>query len=141
MVDDTKIVIDASVVLSWLVPDRTSDLIGLPLLDAIYSEELVLIAPSLLTYEVVNTLKVSITRKRIDENLALQAVALYRALKVELFEIEDYMTDIFELAQTYNISGYDAAYVWLAQNQGIKFLTIDKKLSSNIPGNLIMEQI
>ncbi|MBI2103622.1 type II toxin-antitoxin system VapC family toxin [Candidatus Woesebacteria bacterium] len=85
-----------------------------------------LIAPKLLPFEVANTLRVGIIRRRISLSTAKELISEFLDLNISLLDI-DYKKAII-LADKYNISVYDASYVELAKSRGTKLVSLDKEL-------------
>ena len=112
----TRVVVDASYVLSRLLPDENhpQTKVGQK------------IAPKLLPYEVINALKSAVVRGRIDEELAQRLLGEFLNWQIEYVEIDG--TEVLALAVKQKLSGYDASYVYLAQKMKCKLLTWDKKL-------------
>lgn len=85
-----------------------------------------LLAPRLLDHEVVN---VAVKKQR----LGMPAAAVERALADYAEQgIEFHDTDLrmqFELARRYALTGYDAAYLWLAGQFRVPLLTFDRRLA------------
>lgn len=118
----TRVVVDASYVLSWLMPDENhpKTRVGQK------------IAPSLLPYEVVNALRSAVSRKRINEELAQKLLGEFLGWEIDYQNVDS--EKILEIAVKHNLSGYDAAYIYLARKMKCELLTWDKKLASMAKG-------
>jgi len=81
-------------------------------------------APHLLIYEIAN---VALKKHRRGEAHALQGLADALVLDVELHEVE--MAPAFALAQRYQLSAYDASYLWLAEALRCPLVTFDEVLA------------
>ena len=81
-------------------------------------------APELLDYEFANVAMNKIRRKQ--ANLVPVALALYDEYPIDLHPINVAAT--VNLAQRYNLSAYDAAYLWLAAELKAPLATFDAKL-------------
>jgi len=115
-------VVDASVVLKWQLDDEDCVSQALALRDDYYSRKaLNLIAPQLLTYEVVNGIATASRRKRLTPEMAFQAMENLLALNVELREIDT--LQVLEIALRYNLASYDAAYLVLAEAENCDLWT------------------
>lgn len=135
MEDIDKIcVIDASIVLAWLLPEEKHEHQVNNLLLLHSKKTINLIVPSLCTYEVLNGIKSAILRKRITIAKTPEILEKYQMLEIE--EIKPAMMKLFELSYQNNISVYDAAYVELAQRKNCNFYTADKKLYDKLKGKL-----
>jgi predicted nucleic acid-binding protein len=81
-------------------------------------------APYLLQTEIINVaLK---KHKQGLEVLAASGLARYETLDIALHETQP--TDVLALALRYNLSAYDAAYLWLAAELKVPLATFDEKL-------------
>jgi len=117
-------VIDASFVLAYLLDEDNTTI------DSIFEKqvkgEIYFISPSLLKYEVGNTLRTKLMRKKIKKE---EAQRLYRSflainIKEELLDFHD----VLDLALEKNLSFYDAPYLYLAKSKKIDLLTLDHSL-------------
>lgn len=95
------IVVDASVALKWWLRDEDSTTEADQLQTDFLTGHLNLIAPSLFEYEIVNTLKMAVVRKRIDEAYALNAIADLVAYEIERHDIRSLQQTAFQLACQY----------------------------------------
>lgn len=85
-----------------------------------------LAAPDLLPYEVTNAAAGKVRRGQRGED-ARQALAAFLALDIALHRTDALAR--FDLALRYNLSAYDAAYLWLAGELHAPLLTFDVKLA------------
>ena len=123
MAENTKVVVDASVVLNWLLPDEKKAEKTNRIFDELHQKKIHLIAPALLFYEIINAL-----RKRMNPGEIIEAMAVFLDLKIKLITQEDRGMEIIKTALKFNLTGYDAAYVQLAKDLRAKLLTLDKRL-------------
>lgn len=86
-----------------------------------------LLAPRLLDYEVVNV-AVQKQRRGLPAAAAERALADYLAQHIELVNTE--LEAQFALAHRYDVSAYDAAYLWLAGELKAPLATFDRKLGA-----------
>lgn len=85
-----------------------------------------LVAPDLLPYEVGN---VALTKHRRGMPLADARAGVERCLDLELkLEPTDDLQRL-ELASLYGLTGYDAAYLWLAETLRAPLVTFDARLA------------
>ncbi len=112
----TRVVVDASYVLSWLMPDENhpKTKVGQK------------IAPTLLPYEVVNALKSAVAQRRITEELAQSLLGEFLGWQIDYQEID--AAGVLQIAVAHKLSSYDASYVYLARKMKSALLTWDKKL-------------
>lgn len=118
-------VVDASVVLKWQLDDEECVTQATALRDDWYAHGAIkVIAPHLLVYEVVNGMATATRRKRVAPDKAVEAMSNLLALGVELREVEPLR--ILEVALTYNLAAYDAAYLALAEGENCDLWTGDR---------------
>ncbi|KKS80662.1 MAG: PilT protein domain protein [Candidatus Beckwithbacteria bacterium GW2011_GWA2_43_10] len=123
--ENTKsIVVDASFILAFLLPDETFP--AEALFDELEKEEIQFFSIPLLPFEVLNSIKIAIRRKRLKVNLANRLVKKFFELKIELLPINYH--ESFLLAVKNDLTVYDAGYLWLAKNKKVKLQTLDKQL-------------
>jgi predicted nucleic acid-binding protein len=120
------IVLDASVILKWLVEEEGSG----PALS--YRDEHVtgvnaVAVPELFFYEAANVLA---TRSGLSAEESRLAFAAIWELELESYHLAagDYLNTV-RLSQKLDISGYDAAYVVLAEKLSTTLITADGKLA------------
>lgn len=120
------IVVDASVVLKWLMPQESLAAGALAIRQGHIDGRQPCACPDLLVYEVANAL---ITKSRVPVEEAIAGIAL--VLNDELlrypFEEGDDVAAL-RMAREQGLSLYDAAYVALAKQLGCQFVTADRQL-------------
>ncbi|MDQ2680821.1 MAG: type II toxin-antitoxin system VapC family toxin [Candidatus Eremiobacteraeota bacterium] len=120
-------VVDASLALAWFFEDE-SDKRTDSLLDALQDEEAV--APIIWRIEIVNAFGSGVLRKRFSVQTAQEYVRRLQRLPVRIDrEVEQMLSHLFDLAQKYGLSAYDASYVELALRENLPLATNDKHLS------------
>lgn len=123
-----KAVVDASVVVKWFIEEEFTKQ-ALALRDRFANGYVKLIAPSLLNFEVINSLRYSglFNRKELKE-LAF-AVGKYG---FELYHLTDKYSELTaEIANVRDLSIYDASYTALAELNGVVLYTVDDKIKEN----------
>jgi len=120
-------VVDASIVLAWLLPDEREEMVN-RIFAAYRQKKNHIYAPKLLVYELINGLKSAILRKRIDWLKAKRAIDVFLQMKFELIDQSGEEKTILQMANKLNLSVYDASYVVLAKKLKVKLLSLDKKL-------------
>ncbi len=89
-------------------------------------------APNLLQVEIASVaLK---KHRRGGADIALRGLTMYASMDIELFEVD--AIDVFELAKRYQLSAYDAAYLWLAAELTCPLATFDEKLATAAKAHL-----
>lgn len=129
-----KAVVDASVILAVLMGESGMGgrLIGEFEL-AVENGELT--APDLLFYETVNGLKSNMLKGKINLDAGREAMAAFGKLGIGLVDMSKEGEKLLEIAQEYNLSGYDAAYVALARKVGTRVWSLDKRLTQAVVEN------
>jgi predicted nucleic acid-binding protein len=119
------IVLDASVVAAWALPDETTQPAA-TILERVSGEGAT--APPIWWYEVRNMLLMAERRNRI---LADQSDMFFRRLSGLPIRIADRGTsgDVLRLARTHNLTVYDAAYLELSLREGLALATLDRRLA------------
>ncbi|ODS99205.1 MAG: hypothetical protein ABS56_02005 [Lautropia sp. SCN 69-89] len=121
-------VIDASVVLAWLLPDERSEVARNLLLRAVRERPR---APSLLMLEVGNALLQAERRARLRRAVRLELLDALTALPIALEPIAaDAMLRADELAARHSLALYDACYLELAIARGYALATFDQALGA-----------
>lgn len=120
-----EVVVDASVIVKWFVEEEGSDK-ALELRDKYINGEISIIAPELITFEVLNALHYKrlfseSEMKEISEALEAYSLALH-SLKGE------YAEKTIEIAFKNNITIYDSSYIALATTRNTYMYTADEKL-------------
>lgn len=120
-------IVDASFVLTFLLPDEYN-----PETDMYFNQFkaglINFISSPLLTFEVINSLIVSLKRKRIDKDYCQERLKELLDYDIEIKEVDSMKT--FSLAQGNDLTFYDASYLYLAQTNNFPLLTLDKKLKA-----------
>lgn len=123
------VVLDASVILKWLVTEEGSEH-ALRIRDAHLSGTEHIVVPSLLFYEVANVLRYN--NELPDEEL----ITLFEALNnLELTAVHPSFAELEETmvyARQKEASVYDASYVVLAKRLGCQLITADAALADKV---------
>ncbi len=126
-----KFVLDNSVTMRWIFESekKTDQKYAETVLKSLATLEA--LVPNLWALEVVNVLKNAVSK---DESITKSDAELFLTSLSTLPILTDHLTarkafnKTFDLAQLYNLSSYDAAYLELAIREGIPLATIDKDL-------------
>jgi predicted nucleic acid-binding protein len=124
----SRFVIDASVVLTWCFPDENAVLARKVALMSKQGDSAV--APFFWPHEVLNALLVGEKRKRISAPQIDAFLADLGTLPVELhyFPAADVFGRIQQLSREHELTAYDAAYLHLAEVNGLRLATLDEDL-------------
>lgn len=117
-------VIDASFVLTFLLKENNNE--SNEIMRQYKEREIRLISSYLLTFEVCNTLKTAVLKKRMNKSQAQELLEAFLELDIAEEKI-DYIKTM-QLALSKNLTFYDASYVFLAKKYKIPLLTLDTKL-------------
>jgi len=131
-----RVVLDASVVLKWYLVDEEYGQKALDLLFQYVSNELEILAPSLLEYEVLNGLFVAQKRGRVREEKLLIAIEGFIDLEIKLKNISHFHLRMMHYCKVYHRSVYDASYLAIADVEGITLITSDEGLYNAIKKDL-----
>jgi predicted nucleic acid-binding protein len=131
-----ELVIDASVILKWYLPDEEFAQKALNILYRHVSGEIALYAPTILPYEILNALIVAERMGRVNEEVTKNAFNAFLDLEIGFLNpFLDYQ-GIISLARSFDRSVYDASYLAVANKRDIDFLTGDKRLFNAVKKEL-----
>ncbi len=116
------LVIDASVLAAWLLPDETG-----PDLAQMEQDYRRFRAPSLLWAEFRNILIVQERRGRISLNDSDDAIRIFDRLGIE-FDYAPVSRDVIALSRTHQLTVYDSLYLELAMRTQSTLGSLDKRL-------------
>jgi predicted nucleic acid-binding protein len=121
-------VIDASATLPWCFADEASDATNALLTRLRTSDEA--IVPAHWPLEVANALLIAVRRTRISPDDVLDFLADLEVLPIRVdTTTKDVVREkVFPLAEQYNLTIFDAAYLELAMRQGLPLATLDDDL-------------
>lgn len=122
-----KLVVDASFVLGFLLPDERKDLVDDVFID--YKEgKITLVSSPLLEFEVGNGLRSAYLSKRLTAEDVKENIAFYQGLNIKKIGVD--LIKTAEISLKYNFSYYDAGYVYVAKKEKAKLLSLDRKLQN-----------
>lgn len=128
----SRIVIDASVALRWFFDDEADVEAARELSDQWGRREVEFIVPSHWPLEILNAIRSRIVRKRIEPGRARELATDFIELAIVTTDITAHHAEIYHTAVELDRSVYDAAYIVLAEKNGIELVTADKKLFNAI---------
>lgn len=126
------LVVDASVSLKWVLDDEDGVAPSIELRNEAVRGQVQMVAPSLWMYEVTNALVVAYLKGRVDLQQSGLALALLKNQGVRLADPEP--MDCLEIATSFEISGYDAAYLALAEALETELWSGDRRLFEKVRG-------
>lgn len=87
--------------------------------------------PALWQLEVANSLTMAVRKRRIDPDFRRAALADLVLLDIATDQQDSYAwTDTLDLADQFQLTVYDAAYLELAQRRGLPLATLDQELGT-----------
>lgn len=119
------LVIDASIATAWCFADERTEYT-----EAVFTAVTGLsdaVAPRLWAYELRNSVLIGLQRGRISKADAEEFLKSVPDLNVRLTDPVSYER-LFELADSYRLTVYDAAYLDLAIREGMPIASLDKEL-------------
>ena len=121
------VVLDASVTLSWLIPDEETGQ-SVILLNKSYAEQV--FVPSIWAYEVANGLMFAQKGGRLNNDGIKQASELLSTINVihATEEPLQIISNLTSIAFLHGLTVYDSAYLHLALKKNIPLMSFDKKL-------------
>lgn len=125
--------VDASIVIKLVVEEPGSDLA-----DALWArwieQDVQIVAPTLLRYEITAVLRKKVYREQLSEELASTALAAALDLKgIEYIDTPALHVRALELASQFGLpTAYDAHYLALAEQQDCEFWTADGRLYNRL---------
>ena len=133
-----RYVVDASIVVKWFVEEDYSEK-ALDLEKRYVEGSIDLIAPCILNFEVLNALKFS--HHFGEEELVEVAKALTK-YQFDLRELQgEIATKTIIIAMRKGITIYDAAYVAIAEIEGVHLITADEKLINKVKETQLIKHI
>lgn len=121
-----RTVVDASVVVKWILPDPSRPE-AMRLLQHYQGEAIRLFAPALLISEVCNAFCKRVRRGAMSVLAANEAHELLKIYSPVLVDDRDLMDEAMTLALTTGQALYDCLYLALAQRQSCNLITADEK--------------
>lgn len=126
-----RVVVDASAVLALIFQDENVDEMRDLVMKSVKGE-LELWAPNLLKLEIANVIKSGVRSRRLDKDLALKMYQSFLDLKINYADVDENKS--LEMAVKYNLTAYDAAYLYLSRKLAAELKSYDTQL---LAANLI----
>ncbi|MGH9474091.1 MAG: type II toxin-antitoxin system VapC family toxin [Terriglobales bacterium] len=127
------VVVDASVVVKWVLPEPETGA-ALQLLHDFESGQLDLIAPRLLLSEIASSLTKRHRRHELSAGQALAALEWVRVRCPRLVDAD--LTSALHLSLRLSVSLWDALYVVTAVERNCEFITADRRLVRAVAGRV-----
>jgi len=120
------VVVDAGVLVCGFLEDEPHTNEARTLADAYGGGYVGLIAPSLLPHEFANSILKAVRGGRVPLSEALDIMERFDELSLRLHPVDP--ARAFSLAHQHGRSAYDAAYLALAEQEGVPLITADLRL-------------
>ncbi len=135
---NTVVVVDSSIAVSWLLEDSNSH-VAQELLDEWIDNEIIILAPALLAYEVTNIIHQNVRRRKITIERAREILTGFFETEVTFDKAQsDSMSQrALELVHQFSLPAtYDAYFLALAEREECELWTEDKRLKNAVKGKL-----
>jgi predicted nucleic acid-binding protein len=125
----SPLILDSSATLAWIYGDGITETIR-SVFDTVADNGA--LVPALWRLEVANSLTMAVRRRRIDPDFRRSALADLALLDITTDQQTDSYawTDTLNLADRFQLTVYDAAYLELAQRRGLPLATLVKDLEN-----------
>jgi predicted nucleic acid-binding protein len=134
------VVIDANVLLAFYLPAEPYKAQALALLGDATAGLVKLMTPTLAQYEILNALSRAVRGLKKGQELSLEEaqeiLTAMSALKLEERGVKGLEEHILKITQAHQRTAYDAAYLALAEREGVPLLTGDRRLYNAVKGKL-----
>ena len=131
-----RVVLDASVILKWYLLDEAHGTQALALLQQCAAGKLEILAPSLLTYELMNGLVIAGRRARLDQSTISLSFSGFMNLGIRFYDISFFADKVLQYCRFYGRSVYDSSYMALAEQEGVDLITADERLFNSVQKDL-----
>jgi predicted nucleic acid-binding protein len=126
------IVLDASVIIKWVLDDELQSQAALAYRDQHFEGTHRVAVPELLFYEMANVLA---TKTALSQEEAIEAFTLIVESELESYSLgSDEFSEAIRLSKRFKISLYDSSYIALAEALGCEMITADAQLASKVKG-------
>jgi predicted nucleic acid-binding protein len=86
-----------------------------------------LVAPAILRFELSNVCLKKVRKRTNTRDLLMEQYELSLAMQIGEQAVDQ--SGCIELAERFNLSAYDASYLWLAKHLGVELVTLDARLA------------
>ena len=121
-----RVIFDASFFLSFLLPDEKNIQ---KVIAQFIKGELILVEPFIFNIEVVNAVRYAFASKRIKKEKLVNLVKDFQKLGNIDYVYDFDLQELTKISLKFDISVYDACYLYLAKKTGLKLYSLDKKLT------------
>lgn len=129
----SPLVIDASIALRWLLPDRLSDA-SWRLFEGTVQRGDQITAPTLWVYEVVSGLTKAIFFQNLSRDDARKSLARFFTLNAHLIDADEKLSShaLDWTIRLQRLASYDSYYLALAESLGCELWTADRKFFNSV---------
>jgi len=121
--------VDASVIAKWILPGEPHQENAVRLKEDHVSGLVELCAPSFVVEEVANALWRGVKLERISVEDAQEALKALGDMRIELCELDwVHVSEGLRVACESGLTVYDASYLFLADEMGVRFVTADERV-------------
>jgi predicted nucleic acid-binding protein len=132
------VIVDASIAIKWTLNESDSSA-ALALLAHWNDEEIEVLAPALLAYEVTNALYRRVCKGEIPFEDARRGLTeiIFKVVEFDFPEDPDFNIRAMELGQQFGLpAAYDSHYLALAEREGCELWTADLRMWNSVNGKL-----
>lgn len=134
------VVVDVSIAIKWVLREDDSR-VAQSLLAEWIKEQVVILVPTLLAYEVTNILYRKARQSEMNFDRAKLGITKILRTGLEIADLEDLDSAIniraMELAEKFNLpAAYDAHYLALAEGESYDLWTADTRMWNSVKGGL-----
>jgi predicted nucleic acid-binding protein len=132
------VIVDASIAIKWTLNESDSSA-ALALLAHWNDEEIEVLAPALLAYEVTNALYRRVRKGEIPFEDARRGLTeiIFKVVEFDFPEDPDFNIRAMELGQQFGSpAAYDSHYLALAEREGCELWTADLRMWNSVNGKL-----
>lgn len=126
-----KVAVDASVCLKWVFEEEDSEK-ARNLLTLSEKGNILLLAPEIWEYEIVNGFASAILKKKLSYAQSKKLLKMILKASPQMISTHDLLLKSLENCYKYKISAYDSAYVTLAAENRIILASADEKLVQKV---------
>lgn len=124
------LVIDNSVAMRWIIASGKSadQRYALAVRDFVRDERSQVMVPYLWTYEAANVAAYYVRKGELEYSTASNALHTLSVLFTINIDRGETPRPLFEAAESYGVTAYDAAYLLLARGEGLPLATLDRTM-------------
>jgi predicted nucleic acid-binding protein len=98
----------------------------------VLSAEVDLVAPSLIVYEVINSLVIAQRMGRIADEKIRSSISGFLNLGIVLMDVSGMQDRVVHFCRVFDRSAYDASYLAVAEHESLPLITGDERLYNSV---------